>query len=137
MRYLGIDYGARKVGLALSDENGTMGFPHGILKNAPALLPTLLALIAKEKIGAVVMGESKGLDGSDNGVAAAARALAAQLGAGAGVPVYFEDERFTSAEARRQFAPAEKSRKPARRAPVDASAAALILTNFLTRQKSG
>ena len=61
MRYLGVDYGSKKIGLALSDESGTMGFPHSIVPNTPRLVEELCALIAKENIGAVVIGESRTL----------------------------------------------------------------------------
>lgn len=132
MRYLGIDYGSKKVGIALSDEAGSMGFPHGILENAPALLETVATLIEKEQVGAVVIGESLDLDGSENAIAKDARAFGARILERTGLPVYFEDERLTSAQARRQFDRAEKSRAPKERGQVDASAAALILTNYLS-----
>lgn len=133
MRYLGIDYGSKRVGVALSDDAGMMGFPHGILENAPALLETLATLIGKERVGAVVIGESLDLDGAENPIAKEARALGSRLAERAGIPVFFEDERLTSREARRQFEPTEKTRKPLSRAKVDASAAALILTSYLSK----
>ena len=133
MRYLGIDYGSSKVGLALSDELGTMGFPHSIVTNTPKLGDELCALMARENVGAVVIGESRTLAGDDNPIARDARALGGLLHERSGVPVYFESEVFTSAEARRAPAKTEKTRAPRGRAPVDASAAALILTSYLTR----
>ena len=60
MRYLGVDYGSKKVGLALSDEQGTMGFPYAVVANTPRLVDELCARIAKENVGAVVIGESPG-----------------------------------------------------------------------------
>lgn len=132
MRYLGIDYGSHKVGLALSDEAGTMGFPHSITPNTPRLAHELRELIARERVGAVVIGESRTLAGGANAVAEAAHALGDELAATAGVPVSYESEVYTSAEARRLPEKQEKSRKPASRAAVDASAAALILTSYLS-----
>ncbi|MFZ1988109.1 MAG: Holliday junction resolvase RuvX, partial [Minisyncoccia bacterium] len=73
MRYIGIDYGTKKVGLALSDEAGTMGFPHGIIPNTPRLLETIVTLIKEKKVEAVVMGESKDFSGKDNPIAQDAR----------------------------------------------------------------
>lgn len=136
MRYLGIDYGSKKVGLALSDEGGRMGFPHAIVPNTPRLAADLTALIARERVEAVVIGESRDLLGGENAIASAARALGAELGASTGVPVYFEDESFTSAQAKRAQEPGEKTRKPRERSAVDASAAALILTNFLSHHEA-
>jgi len=135
MRYLGVDYGSKKIGLALSDETGQMGFPHTIIFNTPKLVDELCALIAKENIGAVVIGESRNLAGGENPIVKDARALGRQLTERAGVPVFYESEVFTSAEARRVPHKKEKTRAPKVRGNVDASAAALILTSYLTRQE--
>ena len=137
MRYLGVDYGSKKIGLALSDEAGTMGFPHAVIPNTPRLVEELCALIAKENVGAVVIGESRNLLGGENPIAGDARALGEMLRERAGVPVSYESEVFTSAEARRAPAKEGKSRAPKQRADVDASAAALILTSYLSRTKHG
>jgi len=137
MRYLGIDYGSKKVGLALSDEAGTMGFPHAIIPNTPRLVDEVCALIAKESVGAVVVGESRNLAGGENPIAEEARAFGNLITERAGVPVFFESEVFTSAEARRMHHKEEKSRAPKRHPAVDASAAALILTSYLSRADHG
>ena len=131
MRYLGIDYGTKKVGLALSDEDGRMGFPHAVIPNTPRLVSELAALIARESVGGVVIGESRSLAGADNPVALAAHALGETLRQQVGVPVAYESEVFTSAEARRAPEKAPKTRRPKRHADEDASAAALILTSYL------
>ena len=133
MRYLGVDYGSKKVGLALSDEAGTMGFPHAIISNTLQLTDDLCALIAKENVGAVVLGESRDLAGGENPIMKDARALGDALALRAGVPVLYESEVFTTAEARRQYETSEKTRAPQKRTDVDASAAALILTSYLSR----
>lgn len=135
MRYLGIDYGNKKVGLALSDEAGTMGFPHAILANTPRLSDEIYAIIAKENIGAVVIGESRTLSGGENAIAKDAKALGSLITEHTGVPVFYESEVFTSTEARRAPAKTEKTRAPKKRVDVDASAASLILTSYLSRQK--
>ncbi len=133
MRYLGIDYGSSKIGLALSDEAGTMGFPYRIIPRTPRLLDELCQLIAKENIGAVVIGESRNLAGGENPIASEASALGEQISRRSGTPVFFESEVFTSALARRSPEKEMKSRSPKRRGDVDASAAALILTSYLSR----
>jgi putative Holliday junction resolvase len=137
MRYLGIDYGSKRVGLALSDEAGTMGFPHTILTNTPKLVEELGTLLAKENVGAVVIGESRTLAGGDNPIAKDARALGTLIHERAGIPVFYESEVFTSTEARRAPAKEAKSRKPRDKSAIDASAAALILTSFLSRTNHG
>lgn len=133
MRYLGIDYGSKKVGLALSDEAGTMGFPHTILTNTSKLVDEIYLLIAKENIGAVVIGESRTLAGGENVIAKDAEVLGSLITEHTGTPVFYESEVFTSVEARRAPAKTEKTRSPQKRTDVDASAAALILTSYLSR----
>ena len=133
MRYLGVDYGSKKIGLALSDEAATMGFPHAIIPNTPRLIDELCALIAKEQVGAVVIGESRNLMGGENPIAKDAHTLGDSLTLHAGIPVFFESEVFTSAQARRAPAKEEKTRAPKTHRDIDASAAALILTSYLSR----
>ena len=133
MRYLGVDYGSKKIGLAFSDEAGTMGFPYSIVSNTPRLIDELCGLIAKENVGAVVIGESLDLAGGENIIAKDARALGGQLSERAGVPVFYESEVFTSIEARRPPEKEMKSRGAKRREAIDDRAAALILTSYLSR----
>jgi len=133
MRYLGVDYGSKKVGLALSDEAGAMGFPHSIVINTPRLVDEICALIAKEDVGAVIIGESRDLAGRENPIAKDAHAFGDLITARSGVPIFYESEVFTSAEARRAPEKELKTRAPKVRVDVDASAAALILTSYLSR----
>ncbi len=129
MRYLGIDYGTKKVGLAVSDEAGTMGFPHGVFPTTPRLIDDVLALIAQKDVGAVVIGESLDFKGKENPVAYEARAFGTQLERRIGIPVMYQPEVLTTQEARRNF---EGVREPGSgNVAVDAQAAALILTSYL------
>lgn len=129
MRYLGIDYGSKKVGLALSDEAGTMGFPHGVVPNSSDLIHQLTTLIAEKQVGSVVIGESRNFNGEENPIAEGARALAVALRERTPATVHFEPEIFTTQEARRYPDGTRMEGSP----DVDASAAALILTSFLER----
>lgn len=133
MRYLGVDYGSKKIGLALSDEAGTMGFPYLILKNTPHFVDELYAIIARENVGAIVIGESRNLNGDENAIAKSAGELGSLIAEYTGIPVFYESEIFTSAEARRAPAGAIKTRTSKTRVNIDASAAALILTSYLSR----
>ena len=130
MRYLGIDYGTKKVGLALSDEAGMMGFPHGALPNTSELLEEVTRLVREKGVGAVVMGESRNFAGEENPVAQEAKAFAKALSDATGLPVHFEPELFTTQEARRYPDGSRMEGSP----DVDASAAALILSAFLERE---
>lgn len=137
MKHLGVDYGTKKIGLALSDENGTMGFPHSILPNGPKAVEHICALMAKEDVRVLVMGESKNFSGKPNPIAPAAHALGDEVAQRCGVPVFYEDESLTSAEARRAPAKTEKTRSPKTHSNIDSSAAALILTSYLSRKNHG
>jgi putative holliday junction resolvase len=128
MRYMGIDYGTRKVGLAFSDEAGTMGFPFDIVPNDSHLSDALSLLIETQNIGAVVIGESRDFSGNLNPVANPARALGDELTCRTGVPVHYEPELLTTQQARRDFEGVHTHG-----GDVDASAAALILTGYLER----
>ena len=69
MRYLGIDYGTKRVGLSLSDEAGTMGFPHAIVPAGKGLLENVLNLMRERDVRAVVIGESRNFSGEENPLA--------------------------------------------------------------------
>lgn len=128
MRYIGIDYGSKRVGIAFSDEAGTMGFPFDILPNDSQLSDALALLIESQRINGIIIGESRDYAGNPNPIANAARALGEELSARTGVPVEYEPEMLTTQEARRD---PEGART--RMGHVDASAAALILTSYLSR----
>ncbi|HFC11114.1 MAG TPA: Holliday junction resolvase RuvX [Candidatus Kaiserbacteria bacterium] len=128
MRYLGIDYGSKKTGIAFSDDAGTMGFPRGVIFTDKNLAERLSKLIGEEKVGAVVIGESKNFDGTDNPIATEARTFARELRSRANVPIFFETEIFTTQEARRLPTGERVSG-----GVVDAAAAALILTSYLSK----
>jgi putative transcription antitermination factor YqgF len=131
MRYMGIDYGHKKTGIALSDEAGAMGFPHATRPTDPRLLDDIALLIQEKGVGAVVIGESKDFSGGDNAIAADARAFAQDLKTRTGIEVFFEPEMFTTQAARRMPDGTRMDGSP----DVDASAAALILTSFLERKE--
>jgi len=140
---MGIDYGTSKVGIALSDEAGTMGFPREVLQNDERLVDTLATIIKNEQVGALVFGESLDFSGNGNPVLAKAHAFANVLTEKTGAPVFWEQEMFTTQEARRGLdgmhpqhdANISRSRSVAggNSRATDASAAALILTSYLSR----
>jgi len=129
MRYLGIDYGSKKIGLALSDEEGTMGFPFLVIPNDARVSDALSLLIEEEHIGGIVIGESRDFQGNHNPIAVPARALGEELAERTGSGVFYEPEMLTTQEAKRDF----EGLHSHKRGNVDASAAALILTSYLSR----
>jgi putative Holliday junction resolvase len=145
MKYLGIDYGTKKIGIAVSDPLGTVAFPREVLVNDREVLKVLATLIETENIEGIVVGESFNLSGGLNPVAAAASQFAQKLKGLAATPltVTYQDERFTTKQARtlpNEGAPRGNVARHRIDAPVekqaDAQAAALILQGFLDKQKN-
>ena len=142
MRYMGIDYGSKRVGVAVSDEAGEFALPLAVLPNDKRLLPEIKKVIAEKKVSAIVLGESKNFKGEDNVIMSAIRKFKEMLEKEIGVPVFLEPEFMTSSGAHRMNElDTEQSRKSGirLRRPVtrndmlDASAAAIILQAFLDK----
>lgn len=124
MRYLGIDYGAKRVGVALSDEEGRIAFPHTVLKNDAGLLKEVVHIAEGQKVGMVIIGESKNLAGKENRIALSAARFKKELETALGKKVEYEPEFWSSMQAERWQGKTDK---------LDASAAAIILQSFLDR----
>lgn len=134
MKYLGIDYGQKRIGVALSDEAGRVAFPKAVLPAGREALSRINALIREEGVGRVVLGESRDLAGEPNPVMEDIEQFKKDLEELSGAEVVYEREFFTSAMAARQFAPEAGSRKEhPDQGLLDASAAALILQSYLDR----
>ncbi len=126
MKYLGIDYGTKKIGLAISDETGKVAFPYSIIATADKELE-IEKVIAKEKIGEIVIGKSTDLKGQSNKVQEDIDSFAAIIGMQYGLPVHFVKEFFSSSEARH----AEKRAGAKASANIDDKAAVIILQRHL------
>lgn len=132
-RVLGIDYGRRRVGLALSDGLGIAAHPLEVVAEGPELESRLTALVDAHAVVKVVVGLPISLDGTERASARAARSFAERMASVLDVGVILYDERFTSKMARRALIETGASRS-ARRAPVDGMAAAVMLQGFLDRR---
>jgi putative Holliday junction resolvase len=138
-RVLGVDLGSRRIGLAVSDPTGTVAGPHAVLPRSgdPAADRRAIVDTARE-LGAdrIVVGFPRSLSGREGPAARAARAEAAALAetAGPGLPVELHDERFSTVTARR-LVTERGDRRAARRRPVDALAAAVILQSYLESRR--
>ncbi|MES2315195.1 MAG: Holliday junction resolvase RuvX [Patescibacteria group bacterium] len=128
MRFLGIDYGTKRVGIAISDEEGKLAFPKEVLMNDDNVLTKLGKIIESENITEIVIGESTDLVGKDNKVAKEIENLIKELTVKFFIPIHKQKEFFTSVEARRYGNSDGDVRKS-----VDASAAALILQRYLDK----
>ena len=126
MRLFGIDYGTKRVGLALSDESGRFAFPYRVLTNTGSqkLTDEIAAVCQKEKVRRIVLGESRNYRGEANPVMKQIETLKKRLVEKTGLPVTLEPEFLTSAEA---------ERLQGKTAEHDAAAAALILKSYIDK----
>jgi putative holliday junction resolvase len=135
-RLLGLDFGDRRIGVAVSDELGLTAQPVLTLvrKNPKQDLRSLGRLLRKFSCTGIVIGDPLHLSGDLSPQAAKTRAFAQSLRQAFALPVHLWDERLTSAEAHRHL---EAAGKPAsqHRSVVDQVAAVLILQSFLDAQR--
>ena len=124
MRLVGIDYGKKRVGLAVSDEQAKFALPHSVVPNDGKLIPTVLELCKKLAPEAIIVGESRNLDGKENEILHEIMMFRQALEDQSGLRVYLEPEFYTSAEA---------ERVQGKNAMHDASTAALILKSYIER----
>lgn len=142
MRYLGIDFGSKRVGLALSDESGTLAFPYSVLRNDQTLLAEVERIVKEQKVRHIVLGESKDFEGKDNPIATQAEKFKKAIEKLTRKEVEYEPEFLTSVQAtRRHSRRPDGSRGTGARAEsrrenemLDASTAAIILQSYLDRK---
>jgi putative Holliday junction resolvase len=135
---LGIDYGARRIGLALSDATATLASPWRLLQKPPSDAETMrlvvaeIAALAKDDDGleAVVVGWPRRLDGTPNDQTPIVETFARALEAQVAMPVILQDERLSSHEAETRLAAREPDWRK-RKKKLDAAAAAVILQDYL------
>ena len=127
MRWLGIDPGGARVGIAACDEEERVAVPLEVVPKAAAF-PAIRAIARREEAAGIVIGLALSLDGSEGVQASDARRLGARLARELALPIEYEDERFSSAAA-------ERARGRGSRSPRDDVAAALILQQFIDRRR--
>ena len=139
VRALGIDYGRRRIGLALSDATGLLARPWktvataagGPSRAAAALAAEIAALEAEDDgLSAVAVGYPRKLNGEPNQQTAAVETFTAVLRPLVRVPVVLQDERLSSREAESLLARSEKDWRK-RKPQLDAASAAIILQDYL------
>ncbi len=135
-RYLGVDLGTRRIGVALSDELGLIAqaLPTLELPTEEDALLAIRGLIDRYGVAEVVVGLPKNMDGTVGPAAEKALAFARRLEEGGGVKVTMWDERLTSKAAERLLIEADV-RRAKRKRIVDQIAAVLILQGFLDRRR--
>jgi len=142
-RVLGIDLGARRVGLAISDPSRTLARPLATIRvSSPQdavdqVMREVARLCGEEEgLATIVVGIPRRLDGTATEQTRAAEAFLEALAARTPLPIAREDERLTSREAESRLAVRERDWR-VRKAKLDAAAAAVILQDYLDREKSG
>ncbi len=126
IKYLAIDYGERRVGLAVGDDAVRLASPYVTLENGAKLAESLHQIIAKEQIDGIVIGLPRGLDGQDTRQTQAVRDWA--KGQKFGRPVQWIDEGMTSEQAKLAL---QASGKAYAKPDIDKEAAAVFLQDFL------
>jgi putative Holliday junction resolvase len=137
---LAIDYGKKKLGLALSDEHGVTSRPHATWTriNRRRDLARLRELVREQGVRRIVVGLPLHLDGTPSEMSEEARSFAARVEKALGLPVDMVDERLSSWEARQMLAAANSNERAEQKKqpPLDEIAAAVILRDYLDRTRS-
>lgn len=126
MKYLALDYGSKKIGVAISDEIGMLAFPFKIIlnKNKENSLEEILKIVSENNISIIIVGESLNQKGVENKILEEAKYFVKILEEKSKAKIVFEKEWFSTVEARRY-----DDRRDA-----DDSAAAIILQRFLDKE---
>lgn len=134
-RVLAVDPGSRRIGLAVSDPEGTVALPLGVVPAGFDLVARIGEIAQEHEVIEIVVGLPLRLDGSEGPAAHDARRLAGRLEEELPVKVSLVDERLTTAAAGRALDEGEVTGRK-RRGIVDQVAAALLLQGYLDAQRS-
>lgn len=126
---MGLDYGEKRVGVALAHSVARIGQPHRTLPNDDDLLGRLLDVIKHEKIVQIVVGLPLNMDGSAGFQAESCRGFAGKLAQATSVPIVLQEETLSSVDAETQF-----SSKIIDEFGLDAAAAAVILDRYFAEK---
>ena len=142
VRFLGIDYGTKRIGVAISDENGTLAFPKEIVLNDLNTFKRIGEIIKEEKVAEIVVGESVDFSGQLNALSARIDVFILELKEKFILPIHKQKEFLTSVEARKSKdtkkdfnqTQSHSRVKQIKSGRIDASAAALILQRYLDKR---
>jgi putative Holliday junction resolvase len=143
MKYLGIDYGTKKIGLAISDIFGNIAFPKEIIKNDNNSIDILVDIIKSEGVEKIIIGKSLKMDGTENILQKDIEKFIEKISHVFDGDIVEQDERMSSISARAHLygkGNIENERwttnqNKIRRNPIDAGAAAIILQRYLDKLK--
>jgi len=124
---MGIDFGSKKIGIAITDDAGVMAFPYGVIPNNAQFFAAIEKLVTERSIAEIVVGHSLDNNGEPNKIHAAVEEFITDVTLQIGIPVHLEPEQYSSQMA---------ARVTGKNAQIDAAAAALILESFITKEKT-
>jgi len=135
-RCLGIDFGTRRIGLALSDPTGSLATPLPFLENTSLkeVVAKFQELVESHGVKTIVIGLPRNMDGSYGPSAQKVREFITQIQPHIAAEIISQDERLTTAQASRDLSQIGLTQKELRK-KVDSSSAALILQQFLDRNR--
>jgi len=134
MRYLAIDYGLQRTGLAMCDLQETIVSPYRVLEGKDQLCERIASIVRAESVESVVVGLPLNMDDSEGPQAKAVRRFVKRLTAHLTIPILLQDERLSSFSAQEKLADVDLTAAKKRR-HLDAIAAAEILQAFLDRNR--
>jgi putative Holliday junction resolvase len=124
MRYMGIDFGKKRIGIALSDESGKMAFPRTVVPNDRRRMIEIREMIVSKGVEEIVLGESKDYGMQDNKIMKDILLFKKELEWETKLPIHMENELMTTAQA---------AQIQGEGALIDASAAAIILQSYIDK----
>jgi putative Holliday junction resolvase len=127
-RVLGVDFGTKRIGVAICDENRGMALPLSVIPNDKMTIANISKTIKEKNVVLVVIGESKDFKMEDNPIMEAVRVFESQLRVESGVEIDYEPEFLTSHQAHHVQGKTKM---------LDASAATIILQSYLDRHHAG
>ncbi len=133
-KLLGIDFGLKRTGIAITDDLGIIAVPHSFVSSYQ-LMDFLIETIPKLKIEGLVLGFPLRQDGTDSHITENVRLLKAELEKQFPIiPVYFQDESYTSSKAMEAIHQIGKKKQKKDKGLVDKISAAMILQEYLKNQ---
>ena len=139
MRYLGLDLGAKTLGVSISDKMGLIANTYEVIRfeenNYDSSLPRLKEIVLKEQIEKIVLGLPKHMNNDFGEKASIATEFGKRISDYLGIEVIMQDERRTTIEATNYMLEANVSRKK-RKQKIDSLAASIILQTYLDRKRN-
>ena len=124
MKLLGIDYGSKRIGIALSDGRGKLAFPHSVIPSDKEVVAKIGKIKDSEEVEGFVIGDSRNFQQEENSIMGKVHDFKKALEKEFNLPVHLEPEFLTTLEAKHY----------GKEGMMDASAAAIILQSFLDKQ---